>query len=58
LVALPIYIVIQEFDRAAITLAVVLVTSGILKLTWYNHLEEREVETDKAALTEHLQETR
>jgi len=58
LVALPIYIVIQEFGRAAVTFAVVLVTSGILKLTWYDHLEEREVETDKAALKETLQETR
>jgi Na+/proline symporter len=49
LVALPLYIVIMEFDRAAITLAVVLVTSLILKFTWYDHLSEREVETDLAA---------
>jgi Na+/proline symporter len=49
LVALPLYIVIQEFERAAITLAVVLVTSAILKFTWYDHLAEREVETDLAA---------
>jgi Na+/proline symporter len=48
LVALPIYIVLQEYDRVALTLAVVLVTSAILKFTWYDHLVEREVETDKA----------
>jgi len=49
-VALPLYIVIQEFDRAALALGVILVTSLILKFTWYDHLNEREVETDKAAL--------
>jgi solute:Na+ symporter, SSS family len=49
LVALPLYVVIQEWDRVAMTLGVVLVTSLILKLTWYDHLAEREVETDKAA---------
>jgi hypothetical protein len=49
LVTLPLYIVIHEFGRAAIALAVVLGTSAILKLTWYDHLNEREVETDKAA---------
>jgi hypothetical protein len=51
LVALPLYIVIQEFDRVAIALGVILLTSLILKFTWYDHLNEREVETDKAALT-------
>jgi solute:Na+ symporter, SSS family len=45
LVALPLYIVIQEFGRAAATLAVILATSAILKFTWYNHLAEREVES-------------
>ena len=49
LVALPLYIVIQEFARAAMTLAVVLGTSAILKFTWYDHLAVREVETDKVA---------
>jgi hypothetical protein len=52
LVALPLYIVIQEFDRVAIALAVILVTSAILKFTWFDHLTEREVETDKAAAGE------
>jgi hypothetical protein len=41
--------VIQEFQRAAIALGAILVTSLILKFTWYDHLNEREVETDKAA---------
>jgi Na+/proline symporter len=49
LVALPLYIVIKEFQRAAITLAVVLGTSVILKFTWFDHLAEREVETDLVA---------
>jgi Na+/proline symporter len=49
LVALPLYFVIKEFQRAAITLAVVLGTSAILKFTWFDHLAEREVETDLAA---------
>ena len=44
LVILPLYIVIQEFTRAAITLAVILVTSLILKRTWYARLATRELE--------------
>ncbi|MGB8028125.1 MAG: sodium:solute symporter family protein [Terracidiphilus sp.] len=51
LVVLPMYIVIWELKRAAITLAIVLATSAILKFTWYDHLERREVETDKAAVS-------
>jgi len=49
LVVLPMYVVIWELKRAAITLAIILGTSAILKFTWYDHLESREVETDKAA---------
>jgi Na+/proline symporter len=49
LVVLPMYIVIWELKRAALTLAIVLSTSAILKFTWYDHLERREAETDKAA---------
>jgi SSS family solute:Na+ symporter len=49
LVALPLYIVIHEYVRAAMALAIILATSLILKLSWYDHLNEREVETDKAA---------
>src|SRR5579863_5981081 len=44
LVVLPLYIVIQEFGRAAITLAVVLATSAILKFTWFDHLSVREAQ--------------
>ena len=49
LVVLPMYVVIWELKRAAFALAIVLATSAILKFTWYDHLERREVETDKAA---------
>ena len=49
LVALPLYVVIQEWNRVACTACVVLVTSLVLKFTWYDHLAEREVETDLAA---------
>ena len=45
LVVLPIYIVIQEFSRAAVAFAVVAVTSVTLKLTWYDHLKEMDAKT-------------
>ncbi|MGO8757558.1 MAG: sodium:solute symporter family protein [Terracidiphilus sp.] len=44
LVVLPMYIVIWELRRAAITLVIVLATSAILKFTWYDHLQRRETE--------------
>jgi Na+/proline symporter len=43
LVALPIYTVIQKYGSAAATLAVVAVTSLILKFTWYNRLRKEEM---------------
>jgi len=49
LVALPLYIVIREWDRVAMAAGTIAVTSLILKFTWFDHLTEREVETDKAA---------
>ena len=49
LVALPLYVVLKQFGHLAVALAIVLGTSLILKFTWYNHLIEREVETDKEA---------
>jgi heme/copper-type cytochrome/quinol oxidase subunit 4 len=49
LVALPLYVVIQEYKRAALALGIILVTSIVLKLTWFDHLAVREVETNKAA---------
>jgi SSS family solute:Na+ symporter len=48
LVPLPIYIVIRNYRNAAITLAVVAVTSVILKFTWYDRLHEKEVEHAEA----------
>jgi SSS family solute:Na+ symporter len=49
LVALPIYIVIHRFNFALIALAVVAVTSAILKFTWYDRLNEPEpVEMERA----------
>jgi solute:Na+ symporter, SSS family len=38
LVALPIYIVIQNWTNAAIALTIVVVTSAVLKRTWYDRL--------------------
>jgi hypothetical protein len=38
-VALPIYVVIQHWREAGICLAIIAVTSMILKLTWYDRLE-------------------
>jgi SSS family solute:Na+ symporter len=49
LVTLPLYVVIQEYQRAAIALSVILGTSAILRFTWYDHLAVREIETDEAA---------
>jgi hypothetical protein len=41
--------VIHEYKRAALAAGIILVTSAILKFTWYDHLSVREVETDKVA---------
>jgi SSS family solute:Na+ symporter len=49
LVALPLYVVIQEYKRAALAMGTILGTSIILKFTWFDHLAVREVETNKAA---------
>jgi hypothetical protein len=45
LVALPIYIVIQETTYLILTAAVTLVTSILLKLNWWNRLDETSRET-------------
>jgi Na+/proline symporter len=42
LVALPCYVVIQKFHTALMTLAIIVVTSIVLKLTWYDHLKALE----------------
>jgi len=49
LVALPIYIVIRKFDKAAIAIAIIAVTSFILKFTWYDHLKKMEVDVPVTA---------
>lgn len=49
LVVLPMYVVIREFQRAAITLVMIVATSAILKFSWYDHLNRRETETRKVA---------
>ena len=51
LIALPIYVVIRRFDNAAIALAIVAVTSSVLKFTWYNHLKVLENEANARAAT-------
>lgn len=47
LVILPLYLVLKEFERAAIALAVIVATSSVLKFTWYDHLAARERETEE-----------
>ena len=42
LIAFPVYIVIRRYQTAAIAVAVVVVTSTILKFTWYDHLKKVE----------------
>jgi hypothetical protein len=49
LVAFPIFIVIRRFGTAGIALAIVLVTSAILKFTWYDHLRKMEIGMPVAA---------
>jgi hypothetical protein len=44
LIAFPIYIVIRRYEIASYAIAVVLVTSIILKFTWYDHLKKMEIE--------------
>jgi hypothetical protein len=51
LVALPIYVVIRRYNIAMIALAVVLVTSAILKFTWYDHLTKMYTEKTPAPQT-------
>jgi hypothetical protein len=48
LVVFPVCLVIRRFDKALLALAVVAATSLVLKFTWYDHLERREVEAEPA----------
>jgi len=47
LVAVPVFLVIRKFDAMLIGLAVVAITSLILKFTWYDNLERREAFAQK-----------
>jgi Na+/proline symporter len=49
LIALPIYVVIRKHDMAMISMGAVLVTSAILKFTWYDHLKRMYTETPAPA---------
>jgi SSS family solute:Na+ symporter len=42
LVMIPIFLVIRKFEAALAAVAVVVVTSLVLKLTWYDNLDKRE----------------
>ena len=50
LIAFPVYIVIRRMESAIIAIVVVLVTSTILKFTWYDHLRTMDVESQTATL--------
>jgi Na+/proline symporter len=49
LVAMPIYFVIREYDRAEIALAIVVVTSVTLFFTWFRHLDKAYPDAEIAA---------
>jgi hypothetical protein len=42
LVALPLYIVLQQYGRAGMAMGIIAGTSAILKFTWFDHLAARE----------------
>ena len=45
LVAFPVFVVIRRYDHAAVAFAIILLTSAILKFTWYDHLKKMEIES-------------
>ncbi len=49
LVALPIFVVIRKLDSALIAVAVIAVTSFVLKFTWYNRLRQEEAQEQRKA---------
>jgi hypothetical protein len=49
LIAMPIYVVIREYDLALISFAIVVATSLILKYTWYDHLKKVYPDQEPAA---------
>ena len=50
LVALPVYIVIRRFDGALTAFGIVVVTTVILKFTWYDNLDAHEATETGAAV--------
>jgi hypothetical protein len=52
LVAMPIYFVIREYERAEIALAIVVVTSLTLFFTWFRHLNKAYPDSEIAAAKE------
>jgi Na+/proline symporter len=48
LVVFPVCLVIRSFDKALVALAMVAATSLVLKFTWYDHLERREIAAEPA----------
>jgi heme/copper-type cytochrome/quinol oxidase subunit 4 len=55
LVALPIYLVIRKSNSALVTVAIIAVTSIVLKFTWYNHLKAGEAIDQAIARTDAVQ---
>jgi hypothetical protein len=52
LIAFPVYIVIRRYEIAAWAIAVVAVTSIILKFTWYDHLRKMDFDPAYAPVTQ------
>jgi hypothetical protein len=49
LIAFPVYIVIRRYEIASYAVAIAVITSIILKFTWYDHLKKMEIEPAPAA---------
>lgn len=52
LIAFPVYIVIRRYEIAGWAIAVVVLTSIILKFTWYDHLKNMEIEPAVAVVVQ------
>jgi hypothetical protein len=49
LVAMPVYVVIREYDKAKIALGIAVLTSLVLKFTWLDHLKKAYPDAEMAA---------
>ena len=49
LIAFPVYIVIRRYEIASYAVAIAVITSIVLKFTWYDHLKKMEIEPAPAA---------